>query len=467
MAWVTTWKNPQNKMHPSLRYLLLRRLLPAMLVIMAAGAGTAYWIATESTELAYDRSLLNTALAIAEQTRISDGRPVLQLSAQAQTVLLADKFDRSFFAVHDAQGELIAGSDLPMPSGDAWAELIDSGRLYYDAKMGKEAVRVAALQAEHDEVHFTILVGETLVKRHAIVRDILLGMFLPELLLVTATIVLTGIGVRSGLAPLISLRRQLAGRSQADLSPVNIAIPIEMQPLVDEINSLLSRLDRALGSQRHFVSDAAHQLRTPIAALQAQVEIAVRSAPADSRGQLEGVLTATRRLSHLVDQLLALARAEPSQHQPLPTVDLEQLVHETAETWLPQAIAKNIDLGFELASAKISGNNLLLGELLGNLIDNAIRHTPCEGSVTVSCGTSGDAVWLAVEDSGAGIPAAEREHVMKRFYQSPGSDSNGCGLGLTIVDAIARQHGGMVIVDASPQLGGARLTIKLPQALSS
>ncbi len=184
----------------------------------------------------------------------------------------------------------------------------------------------------------------------------------------------------------------------------------------------------------------------------------------DTRNQLEGILAAAHRLSHLVAQMLALARAEPSLAQTQPEVSLEMVVQQVAEIWLPRAFAQQIDLGFELAPAFVRGNNLLLQELLGNLLDNALRYTPHGGTITVTCGQHETASWLSVEDSGPGIAPAECEKVFERFYQPAGSRRDGNGLGLAIVREIARQHGGQALATASPKLGGALIKVTLPPA---
>ncbi|MGE5490286.1 MAG: sensor histidine kinase [Actinomycetota bacterium] len=448
---------------PSLRLQLLRRLLPAMLALLVAGAAMAYWVALRSATLAYDRSLLDAALAISEQTRIVDGQFQLKLSPQAKAVLLTDKFDRIYFAVRGPTGELIDGEPgLPVPSSTNLERLQAEGRVYYDGQLGGQPIRLAVLRADKGGDTLTFMAAETQVKRNALVREILFGMLFPELLLVAAALAVVWFGIRSGLKTLTGLRQELAGRSHADLRPITAVVPDEIQPVVEEINELMQRLDRSLSSQRHFVSDAAHQLRTPIAALQAQVEVALREASQDKRRQLEGILAAAHRLSHLVDQLLALARAEPSQLQPYPEIALETLIHGIAETWLPRAIEKGIDLGFDLNPTTVRGNTVLLQELIANLVDNALRHTPAGGAVTVSCGKRGGQAWLTVEDSGPGVAPDERKKVFERFYQSPDSLSDGCGLGLAIVDQIVRQHGGNVGIDQSPTLGGALIRISLP-----
>ena len=445
----------------SLRFLLLRWLLPAMLLLLLAGAVTAYWVALRSATKAYDRALFDTALAIVEQLTIQDGKPVLPLTAQARDVLLVDKFDQVFFAVRGPDGELLDGeAGLPMPPPRLPKEVWNEGRYYFDGRLDGGPVRVAALKAERGGKTFTVLAGETVVKRNALVREILFGMLLPEMLLIAVSLGVVWFGVRAGLEPLAKLREELAGRSQADLRPVTTDVPDEIQPVVNEINELLNRLGHSLDAQRHFVSDAAHQLRTPIAALQAQVEATLAESDQTMQMQLLGILAAAHRLSHLVEQMLMLARAQPSLAKTLPLVALEEVAQAAAEDWLPVAIENGIDLGFELAPCAVPGNGLLLREIFSNLIDNALRHTPHGGCVTVRCGSENDAVWLAVEDSGAGIPEADREKVFERFYQSPGGSSRGSGLGLAIVREIARQHGGQATIDRSPELGGARVTVR-------
>ncbi len=448
---------------PSLRAILLDRLLPAMFLVLIASAATAYWVALRSATKAYDRALYDTALAVAEQLQVVNGKPQLPLTPQARAVLLTDKYDRVYYAVRGEDDILLDGqNDLPLPEYENWRTLGREGRAYYDGLMGGQTVRIAALQRLVAGQQLTILAAETMVKRNALVREILFGMLIPELLLMLVSISVVWFGVRSGLEPLASLRRELAGRSQADLSPVRVNVPEEIQPVVTEINELLERLQHSLASQRNFVSDAAHQLRTPIAALQAQVEATASESPAETRTRLEGILIAAQRLSHLVDQMLALARAEPSKAQTQSEISLEALVQQAAEIWLPYAIAKRIDLGFELEPATVHGNGLLLQELLGNLLDNAVRYTPEGGTITVACGEAEGHAWLTVEDSGPGIPDTEKDRVFERFYRLPGSESSGSGLGLAITRQITLQHGGSISVGRSLRLNGACFRVELP-----
>jgi two-component system sensor histidine kinase TctE len=444
--------------------MLLGRLLPALLLLLMAGAALAYWVAWRSATKAYDRALYDTALAIAEQVRVVAGKPQLQLTPQARAVLLVDKYDRIFYAVRGAQDESLDGDGgLHLPDGSDRQVFESEGRAYYDVRLGDEAIRVAALRWDVAGQPLMILAGETMVKRNALVREILFGMLLPELLLIVVSISVVWFGVRSGLRPLAVLRRELSERSPADLRPVRVAAPQEVESVVGGINELLARLEQALGAQRNFVADAAHQLRTPIAALRAQIDAAIAEAPGGPAPALAGVMAAALRLSRLVDQMLALARAGPDASLVTDRVSLPALAEAAADAWLPKAIARNVDLGFELEPAVVSGNALLLEELLANLLDNALRHAPDAGSVTVACGQTDGNAWISVEDSGPGIPASERERVFERFYQPPGT-GGGNGLGLAIVREIARQHGGSVSAARSQRLGGARLHATFPAA---
>lgn len=447
----------------SLRRQLLGRLLPALLLLLLAGAGTAYWVAWRSANKAYDRALFDAVLALSQQLHVVDGQTRLHLSDQARNILLVDKFDQIFYVIRRADGRILDGdADLPLPPpGLAPVTPVDP-RYYYDGQRRDQSVRVAAVHRELGGQRYTIAVAETRLKRVALVREILLGMLIPEICLALVTVIVIWFGIRAGLRPLESLRTELAGRSPADLRPLATSVPEELGAVTGEVNALMERLEQALTSQRNLVADAAHQLRTPLAALQAQVDAASGATPGEAPAALAGIRHATRRLTHLVSQLLALARAEPSAPQRAEIVDLAQLIRQAADRWLPRAIAADLDVGFELAPAPVRGNRLLLEEMTENLVDNAFRHTPAGGSLTIACGDQDGRSWLTVEDSGPGIAAEQRERVFERFYRAPGTRGDGCGLGLAIVRTIAGQHGGQASAAASARLGGALLRVDLP-----
>ncbi len=449
---------PAESMH-SLRRTLFERLLPAMLALLLVGALAGYWVALRSATKAYDRALLDTAFALSEQLRIIDGELQIPLNPQARAVLLADKYDRIYYAVYDSDGRLLDGNPaLPRPSGSH--DDSREGRWYYDGEIAGEPIRLAALQRHLGPRTVTLLAAETLVKRRTLVREILFGMLIPELLLAGVSAAIIWFGVRSGLRPLDRLRNELSRRTENDLSAVETRVPNEIQPVVTEINGVLQRLEDALASQRHFVANAAHQLRTPIAALLAQVE----AADPDNTPGLAGIHAATVRMAHTVDQLLMLARADAERQPPFAPLELKALIQHQADNWMPRAIARRIDLGFALHEAKIAGNALLIEEMIANLVDNALRYTPQGGIINVSCGRHGEQAFILVEDSGPGIPADERERIGERFYRPAEQGGDGCGLGLAIVRDIVRSHDGRLTIGSSQQLGGAAMCIDLPAA---
>lgn len=444
---------------PSVRRHLLWWLLPGTLAIFLVSLLVAWWISLDTAEEAHDQGLIDAAREVAGQLRAVPPSGIKELPPRAQRSLLANAADRVYFRVESAQGGLLAGDrNLPLPNEAP----SDEEPVVYDTKIAGQTLRAVALRYQATDQEVLVIIGSTVKKRDKIISEIILGLLVPELLLIGATLAVIWFGVRAGLTPLASLRDELAHRSATDLSPLRSQAPEEIQPVVEEINSLLLRLDKSLTSQRNFVSDAAHQLRTPIAALQAQVEATLRESDRETRVRLEKVLSPALRLSHLVDQMLALARAEPTSRQAVRLLDLALLVRTAADNWLPLAIEKGIDLGFDLRSAPVRGNEVMLSELLANLINNALHHTPAGGSVTVSCGTGGSQAWINVEDSGPGIAEGERTKIFGRFYQTPDNPGNGCGLGLAIVAEIALQHGGQAFADHSPSLGGARVGVSLP-----
>jgi len=235
------------------------------------------------------------------------------------------------------------------------------------------------------------------------------------------------------------------------------------------MNDLLARLSAAIAAQQRFIADAAHQLRTPIAGLRTQTELALRqTAPTEQQATLNQLRTATEQMTRLVNQLLALARAEPGAEHgiAMEKLDLDTLVREVTAEWVPRALARNIDLGYDSPGGplQLSGNDFLLREMLNNLLDNAIRYTHPGGQVTARLTARNGNVSLSVEDNGPGIPAAERERVFERFYRVLGTGTEGCGLGLSIVREIAQKHGAKITLDAGRNGTGTLVRIEFPKA---
>lgn len=452
-------------MASSIRRQLLYWLVPTVAALLAIGAVTAYGVVLESATRAYDRALFDGALALARQVRREGNRLRFDLQPQALTILTTDKFDRIFYAVRDRDGHLLGGDPAlqparpgPPPEGERW--------VYEDGLLHGQAVRMAILETSSAGMPFLVVVAETTVKRDQLVREALIGILLPEVALAALTLLFVIVGVRRGLLPLERLRQQLTRRSPSDLRRLDTTrLPDELRPLGAEVNSLLTRLGTSLDAQRSLVADAAHQLRTPIAALLAQVESMQRQpdAPPALSESIPPIREGVQRLAHLVHQLLTLARAEEVAHLHRERVDLAGIVRRCADRWVPLAIERDIDLGFELQPAPVRGVPLLLEELLGNLVDNAIRHTPAHSTITVRCHHRAETTFLQVDDDGPGIPEAMRERVFERFVRLDGQAGTGCGLGLAIVRQIAARHEASVRLAEAPG-GGTRAEVRFPAA---
>lgn len=452
----------------SLRQRLLAWLLAPLILWSLGSSALAYLLALHFTTQAYDRSLHASILDIERQLTVVDSRPAMDLPRAALQMLESHDEDRVFYRVVTASGQHIAG-DSSLPP----ALPVKVGQLrFYDAQFGDATVRVAvkliALSGAPEPV--LVEVAETTDARRSITRDILLAIIALEGLLILVAALGVWYGVSRGLGPLQRLREEVGRRSDQDLSPVDSRrVPREAQPLVDAINGLLARLGSALAAHRRFVANAAHQLRTPLAGLHTQAELALRETePEALRRSLEKLHQAAGRAAHLVGQLMALARLEPRSGRPLQgeQLDLNELARTTTSRWVPQALTRGIDLGFEGCEApvRLLGDRLLLEELLGNLIDNAIRYTPAGGEATVRV-EHGSAAVLSVEDNGPGIPEDERPQMLERFQRGRAAgQTEGSGLGLAIVREIASTHGADVSLEAGRDGCGTRVRVIFPGA---
>jgi two-component system sensor histidine kinase TctE len=430
-------------MQSSLRRHLTYWLLGPLLLLVAAGSFVSYRIALSAANRAYDSALLDPALAIASHLRRSGTRLELDLPSIAIEALRIDTEDRVYYQVLGPGGELIAGTPrLPAPP-----ELLHPGEhIYYDATLEGERVRIAARAVQVETGTAIVQVAETLIKRDKLVLELLVASTVPQVLIAFAAVALLWLGIGLGLRPLDRLRGEIAARSPRDLRPFSERDkPQEVGSLIAALNQLLSRLNAAIASQQRFIANAAHQLRTPLAGLKTHAELARREpSTSELRSLLDMIAGETQRTSHLVNQLLTLARAEPGETPSGQPVNLHEIVGRDVRDWVQRALGKNIDLGFELEDAWTLGEPLLLRELAANLLDNALAYTQSGGSVTMRTGIRNGESVLEVEDNGPGIPEAEREKVFERFYRVAATGGEGCGLGLSIVSEIAGRHNARV-----------------------
>ncbi|MGH8736144.1 MAG: sensor histidine kinase [Burkholderiales bacterium] len=453
----------------SLRGQLLRQLLPPVAALLALATVIAYFPSIEPATAAYDQALIDVGLALGDRIQIEGGRYSLDLPRAAERMLRTDRYDSIYFHVAAPDGRHIAGDEgMPPPPPD---ETPQDHVITYDGMYAGKDVRVAAVLVPCDGQRCMVQVAETTYKRQRLLRYIVLSSLVPTVLIALATLLIVWFGVKRGLESLDLLSEEIKQRSPRDLRPVEAAAaPEEARPLVAALNALLKEVAQANQNQQRFLANAAHQLRTPLAGLQAHTELALaQPVPEGCRAELEQVHLATVRTARLANQLLALARAEPGGGLAagLVPMDLRQVVKGAADEWVHRAMARDLDLGFDLAEARVLGDAFLLREALANLVHNSLEHTNAGGHVTVRTAlrVEDGHPLLEVEDEGSGIPPAERERVLERFYRVPGTSGTGSGLGLAIVREIAGLHGAEVEI-GEPHAGGrgCRVSLIFPPA---
>ena len=443
----------------SIRRRLLLFLISSAVLMVSGAAAVTYFVALHSTNNAYDRSLLDPAIDIADNVRLDVSPAKVDLPEKVLEALVYDQVDKVIFQVRSHDNTIIDGvPDLPPPPDFAAGQ-----HMFFDAVYHGEKIRVAALRST---AGFVVQVGETLHKRNRLVGEILVSELASTVLVALGSIALTWFGVTLGLRPFERLRLELLSRTPTDLHSIEESgTPVEIGPVVSAFNRLLGHLRDANTMQQRFLANAAHQLRTPLAGLQMHLELlSRRELPEAVRAELDRMHSATVRASRLANQLLALAKAEsaPDQSRDHEILDLRAIAGAAARDWAPRAFTEKIDLGFFLHQAVIQGDSLLLPELVDNLIDNALRYTPAGGRVTVTTGCDRGVPYLSVVDTGPGIPPAERGKVLERFYRMAGTPGDGSGLGLAIVREVVDRHGAELNIDACTEHGGTCVRITFP-----
>lgn len=446
---------------PGLRAQLLRWMLPPIGALLGLGGLLAYYSSIEPASEAYDLALTDAGLALGERIRSQAGSFTIDLPGAADQVLRKDKYDTIYYRVRAPDGAALAGDpDLPPPPPE---ETPRDGVVAYDTLYRGQQVRAVAVFVPCEGQVCIVQVAETINKRRRLVRGILLSSLLPEILVAAAMLGIVWFGVRRGVEPLRILSEEIRARTPQQLSPVDIShAPAEAHTLVSAINQLLGQVSEANRNQQRFLANAAHQLRTPLAGLQAHTELALKDAdPAARRAALEYVHSATVRTVRLANQLLALARAEPGGMSPAlaAEVDMKAVVDDAADEWVHRALARGMDLGFELEECRVPGDAFLLREAFANLVYNALEYTPKGGTVTVRVAHRDGHPVFEVDDEGPGIPPGERDRVLERFYRVSGTPGEGSGLGLAIVQEIATAHRARLSISDGPGGKGARVAL--------
>jgi two-component system sensor histidine kinase TctE len=470
---------PDRREQRSLFGEILDWMLAPLLLLWPMSVALTWLVAQNIANRPYDRELGELARVIARQAVVETAAPARSgesvrrsLERSATLLLRPDDNDSLFLQVLGSRGELIAGdAELPPPA-DA---LPGSELRFRDDVIREEPVRVAYLWTAAEgapEPGALVQLAETLDKRSRLATEIIKGVILPQFVILPLAVLLVWLALARGIRPLAELQQRIRRRESTDLSPIEQRhVPEEVAPLVGAINDLLTRLDQSIASQRHFLADAAHQLKTPLAGLRTQAELAEREIdsghgdPQSMKHSLRQIALSSQRAAHMVNQLLAMARAEDKeQAMRRQDVDLAAITRETVRDFVPRALEKQIDLGYEGpqdaegsdVQAPLWGQPVLVRELVRNLVDNALQYTPAGGTVTarVTPDPFGQVVVLQVEDTGPGIAPAERELVFQAFYRALGTNVDGSGLGLAIVQEIAKAHGAEITVaDARPRSG--------------
>lgn len=446
----------------SLQRRLLLLLLGGIAIGWLAMIGLTYKDAHREVDELFDAQMAQVAqtlLALASE--YDDDDDIARLEGGSH------KYQKKFiFQLWDHEGRLLLRSEhaplqaLVERDGYSDADAQSKSHWRYYAQWDKER-KLRVIVGEHHHMREEL-------SRHLIWR--MLAMSMLELPLLGLWV---WFATRQGMAPLSAVADQVAQRAPDHLDAVAPArAPHELRPLLDALNDLLARVGRAFESERRFTADAAHELRTPLAALTTQAQVALRARDAAERNHaIEQLVVSSRRASRLVDQLLTLARLDPAAGLPRAEVAIDVVAADVCADHGGMALEKQIALELEADAVRLSGSEPMLRVLLRNLVDNALRYTPTGGRVLVQLGMDATGVRLMVSDSGPGIPPESRAAVLQRFCRLAGQEVEGSGLGLSIVARIAELHGaqlelidGLVVAD-----GGCGLAVCLhfPAATSA
>ena len=406
-----------------------------------------------------DRRLKDAANAVIAHLHVEDGKVTLDAGDQAPAL---PPVDSTLFAVRDVQGHLLEGDPRvpPMPIPGEATQIF--------ALMQIQQRNVRSLTARFDSPGGVVLITAADMRSASepAARYRLVSTLLWDFVQLDVTLVLVWVGIQVGLRPVKRLRQEIATRSPQDLRPIDeTSVPRELAPAVVTLNRLFATLRSSVQSQQQFIANTAHQLRTPITGLQAQLDLLIsESAAAPVKGRLLTLQEGIRQLAHSANQLLTLARADPAVNMAakVQKVALDVIVADVVARFIDRALSSNIDLGIDVMPASVLADASLIDDLLSNLVDNALKYTPPGGAVTVSAGFADGNAHVTVEDNGPGIPEADRQRVKQRFFRLPNSPGHGSGLGLAIVEEIAQLYGASLSITSAIGGRGTRIVVRFP-----
>ncbi|MCF6252007.1 MAG: sensor histidine kinase N-terminal domain-containing protein [Methylococcaceae bacterium] len=448
----------------SLKKAIVYRLIIPIIIFIILETALSYFVTLHYVEKTYDRWLLDSAHSLVQEVKVIDNKVSVLLSDTALEIFKWDDIDTTFFKINaEMQGFIVGDLMLPAPT----TTIINGYPVYSNVNFDGNLIRMVSLQVPGtlpDKVF--IHVAETLNKRQDMIVDILLADLIPQIVLTLLISLLIYEAINHGLAPLHKLADDISKRSPSDLSPISESdVFTEVKSLTDTINDLLRKLSTAIASQQRFIANAAHQLRTPLAGLKLQAERAQKEENVLAmKPALSQIQNSADRVSHLITQLLALARSGPIEGcQQFEIINLYELAKNVCIEWIPRALEKDIELSFDAVEQTcfVKGDRVLLTELLTNLLDNAITYGDKQGNIQVRL-TNQPNLCLSIEDDGPGILDSEKDKIFERFYRVPGSLGNGCGLGLAIVKEIADLHQLKLLLLNSIS-GGTRIDVEFDE----
>jgi two-component system sensor histidine kinase TctE len=447
------------------RFLLL--VGAPLIILLLAETAVSYSIGVDTANQVFDYWLLDSAQSIAQEVRVRNGRLDFVADGEVLEVFEWDELDDTYFRVLTPGGQVVAGTlALPMTVD---IERLRQGPLFENVRLGDRPARsVTIVRSPGTAGEFVVQVAETLNKRGDMTGRVLFIVIVKKALMFALALFAVGWAIDRGLSPLRKLMGEIGRRSARDLSPIALEdAPPELQRLVETMNSLLGRLEHSLTAHEQFIGNIAHQIRTPLAGIKLQAQLALRDTAAgpvhESLAQIE---RAADHMNHVNSQLLKLARAEiafdrgPSQ---APS-DLVRIVRNCCEELAPRALGRDIELSFEseLPVIPLAGDPVLLTEMIRNLIDNSIIYGRAGGHIWARLGTSAGRLQLSVEDDGPGIHPEHWPQIFDRFFRPPNSPGEGCGLGLPIVREIARAHGADIRLEERSGGAGTRFVVEFP-----
>ncbi len=454
----------------STRKLIFQWILIPLVVIILIDSSFLFYQGDKLRQETFDKDLAETAKTLAVIFKKTSSKKIRDIDPNTISLLLSEPHDEMFYAIRDSKGQFMFGNPkVPYQEADA-ENLADKDFLnVFSDKIDGKGVRVVSIPIEHairnKIATYHIQLAETRLQREEIQRQIIFWIIIPQLILLVSAMILVRFAITRGLSPILFLNEKISSLSYKNLTPIDLqGVPKEVDRLVGSLNNLMQELNLSIQSQNRFVSDAAHQLRTPLAGILAQIELALDTQEASEiQTRLKNINESSKRLIHIINQLLTLSRSQSPalQHSELEPLDLVTFTKKVTSTMLPDADLKYIDLGYEGSeeALNIMANEARLYDLIHNLIDNAIKYTANHGKITLAVDLKDSKVRLTVEDNGIGIPEEDQTMIYERFYRGDNVNAAGAGVGLAIVKEIADLHNARIEIDSRQDKKGTRFYV--------